>query len=92
MIRSVSTLLGAMGVLSLVTTPVQLREDNAFSWFPIIEVAYLFIGIFITMIPALLILKALYGIAHQNVSLLLSLLDVTHLDHVQALPSYPVIA
>jgi Na+/H+ antiporter NhaD/arsenite permease-like protein len=47
-----------MGILSMVTTPVQLREDNEFTWFPIIEVAYLFIGIFITMIPCLLILKA----------------------------------
>jgi Na+/H+ antiporter NhaD/arsenite permease-like protein len=35
-----------------------LRDDNDFTWFPIIEVAYLFIGIFITMIPCLLILKA----------------------------------
>ena len=47
-----------MGILSLVTTPIQIRDDNSFSWFPIIEVAYLFIGIFITMIPCLLILKA----------------------------------
>jgi Na+/H+ antiporter NhaD/arsenite permease-like protein len=47
-----------MGILSLVTTSVTLREDNDFTWFPIIEVAYLFIGIFITMIPCLLILKA----------------------------------
>ena len=51
-------LLIVMGVLSLVVTPVDLREDNDFTWFPIIEVAYLFIGIFITMIPCLLILKA----------------------------------
>jgi len=51
-------LLIVMGLLSLLTTKVSLREDNAFSWFPIIEVAYLFIGIFITMIPCLLILKA----------------------------------
>jgi Na+/H+ antiporter NhaD/arsenite permease-like protein len=51
-------LLIAMGILSLVTTSVALREDNEFTWFPIIEVAYLFIGIFITMIPCLLILKA----------------------------------
>ena len=51
-------LLIVMGILSLVTTPMSLREDNDFTWFPIIEVAYLFIGIFITMIPALLILKA----------------------------------
>ena len=51
-------LLIAMGILSMVTTPLKTREDNAFTWFPIIEVAYLFIGIFITMIPCLLILKA----------------------------------
>jgi Na+/H+ antiporter NhaD/arsenite permease-like protein len=51
-------LLIIMGILSLVTTQVSLREDNDFTWFPIIEVAYLFIGIFITMIPCLLILKA----------------------------------
>ena len=51
-------LLISMGILSLVTTSVSLREDNEFTWFPIIEVAYLFIGIFITMIPCLLILKA----------------------------------
>ncbi|MFH1982139.1 MAG: sodium:proton antiporter [Pseudomonadota bacterium] len=49
-----------MGLLSMATTRVSLREDNAFTWFPIIEVAYLFIGIFITMIPCLLILKAGY--------------------------------
>ena len=51
-------LLIIMGILSLVATPVRLRDDNDFSWFPIVEVAYLFIGIFITMIPCLLILKA----------------------------------
>ena len=47
-----------MGGLSLVTTPARIRQDNQFSWFPIQEVAYLFIGIFITMVPCLLILKA----------------------------------
>ncbi len=51
-------LLIVMGLLSLLTTKVSVREDNDFTWFPIIEVAYLFIGIFITMIPCLLILKA----------------------------------
>ena len=51
-------LLVLIGILALVTTPLKLREDNEFTWFPIIEVAYLFIGIFITMIPCLLILKA----------------------------------
>jgi Na+/H+ antiporter NhaD/arsenite permease-like protein len=47
-----------MGVLSLVTTPNNLREANDFSWFPIMEVAKLFAGIFMTIIPALAILKA----------------------------------
>ena len=51
-------LLVLLGVASLIATPIKLREDNEFTWFPIIEVAYLFIGIFITMIPCLLILKA----------------------------------
>jgi len=51
-------LLIVMGILSLWATPKQLREDNEFTWFPIVEVAYLFIGIFITMIPCLLLLKA----------------------------------
>jgi Na+/H+ antiporter NhaD/arsenite permease-like protein len=51
-------LLVVMGALSLATTRASIRQDNQFSWFPIQEVAYLFIGIFITMIPCLLILKA----------------------------------
>jgi len=51
-------LLIVMGILSLVTTSKILREDNDFTWFPIVEVAYLFIGIFLTMVPCLLILKA----------------------------------
>lgn len=51
-------LLIIMGVGSLFFTPREIREENQFSWAPIIEVAYLFIGIFITMIPCLLLLKA----------------------------------
>jgi len=51
-------LLIIFGIGSLMATPKELREENEFSWFPIIEVAYLFIGIFITMIPCLLLLKA----------------------------------
>ncbi len=47
-----------MGLLSLRTTSKALREKNEFSWFPIQEVAYLFAGIFMTIIPALAILKA----------------------------------
>lgn len=47
-----------LAIASLLATPRQIREDNQFSWFPMIEVAYLFVGIFITMIPCLLLLKA----------------------------------
>ena len=47
-----------MGVLSLLVTSREIREKNEFSWFPIQEVAYLFAGIFVTIIPALAILKA----------------------------------
>lgn len=44
--------------LSFKTTRRQVRVANQFSWGAIQEVAVLFIGIFITMIPALLILNA----------------------------------
>ena len=47
-----------MGLLSLKFTPWQTREENEFTWFPIKEVAILFAGIFMTMIPALAILRA----------------------------------
>ena len=45
--------------LSLWTTTKKVREANSFNYAPIIEVAVLFIGIFITMIPALWILDEL---------------------------------
>ncbi len=47
-----------MGLLSLKTTSTEIREGNEFGWFPIVEVAKLFAGIFMTIIPALAILKA----------------------------------
>ena len=46
-----------MAVLSLVLTKKSLRAANKFTWTPITEVAFLFLGIFITMTPALLYLK-----------------------------------
>jgi Na+/H+ antiporter NhaD/arsenite permease-like protein len=39
-------------------TPMETRKANEFSWFPIIEVAKLFAGIFATIIPAIAILRA----------------------------------
>ena len=47
-----------MGLLSLKTTSKEIRDGNEFSWFPIQEVAYLFAGIFMCIIPALAMLKA----------------------------------
>ena len=47
-----------MGLASLIWTPKTFRKSNDFGWAPMLEVAYLFAGIFITIIPALTILKA----------------------------------
>lgn len=44
--------------LSWKLTARKVREANAYSWGPIIEVAKLFAGIFITIIPAIAILRA----------------------------------
>ena len=44
--------------LSFRTTSAKVRTENHFTWGAIKEVAILFIGIFITMQPALMILKA----------------------------------
>lgn len=44
--------------LSYTRTGHYIREMNHFTWEPIEEVALLFIGIFVTIIPAIMILKA----------------------------------
>ena len=44
--------------VSLAITPRSVREKNQFSWAPMQEVAKLFIGIFLTMIPVLAMLKS----------------------------------
>lgn len=48
----------AIAGLSLVITPKPVRAGNDFNWGPILEVAKLFAGIFICMIPVLAILSA----------------------------------
>jgi Na+/H+ antiporter NhaD/arsenite permease-like protein len=52
--------LGLVGVtlLSLAITPKGVRALNTFSWAPMQEVAKLFVGIFLTMIPVLAMLRA----------------------------------
>ena len=44
--------------ISLKITPVSIRRYNEFGWEPILEVGKLFAGIFLSMIPAIAILKA----------------------------------
>lgn len=51
-------LLLGLAALSLWLTPKQVRAGNEFSWGPILEVAKLFAGIFICIIPVLAMLQA----------------------------------
>ena len=51
-------LLLAITYFSLKLTDKSIRDNNGFTWFPIEEVGKLFSGIFITIIPAIAILKA----------------------------------
>ena len=48
----------AAAAVSMWRTPAAIRRGNAFTMYPIVEVAVLFFGIFLTMIPALDILRA----------------------------------
>ena len=44
-------------IMSVATTKKEVRQNNHFSWAPILEVACVFIGIFATMTPALAFLR-----------------------------------
>ena len=48
----------AVTLLSLKITSAQVHADNQFSWGPMIEVAKLFAGIFLTIIPVIAMLRA----------------------------------
>ncbi len=48
----------ALALASLALTPRAVRAANDFSWAPIVEVAKLFAGIFATITPVILILRA----------------------------------
>jgi len=47
-----------MGMLSLVTTAKRVRRDNNFTWLAMKEVGFVFAGIFMTILPLLMILRA----------------------------------
>ncbi len=76
----------ALAALSFFTTSKKTRfDENKFTWAPIVEVAVLFLGIFVTMTPALAYLKAnaaSLGLSHTwqfyySTGLLSSFLDNT---------------
>ncbi|MFS2100550.1 sodium:proton antiporter [Variovorax sp. Varisp85] len=48
----------AITLLSLTITPAKVHADNQFEWGPMAEVAKLFAGIFLTIIPVIAMLKA----------------------------------
>ncbi len=50
--------IAAAAAVSLARTPRALRRENEFSWGPIREVALVFAGIFVTIVPALELLRA----------------------------------
>lgn len=51
-------LLAAITALSVRFTPMDIRVANEFGWAPMIEVAKLFAGIFVTIVPCIAILAA----------------------------------
>ena len=71
MVRDLA-LLGIAG-LSLVLTAKPVREANDFNWGPVKEVAKLFAAIFITIIPAIAILRAGKGGAMSGIIELVTL-------------------
>src|SRR6516165_4800444 len=56
LVRDIALL--AIAVVSLVATPDEHRERNGFSWEPILEVAKLFAGIFVCIVPVMAALQA----------------------------------
>ena len=56
LIRDVGLIL--VTLISLAVTPDKVHADNQFSWGPMLEVAELFAGIFLTIIPVIAMLRA----------------------------------
>jgi Na+/H+ antiporter NhaD/arsenite permease-like protein len=48
----------SLAALSWIVTPSSIRAENRFQWRPILEVAAVFLGVFVTMIPPVVLLEA----------------------------------
>jgi Na+/H+ antiporter NhaD/arsenite permease-like protein len=70
----------AIVVLSMWLTPKAVRDGNDFTWGPITEVAKLFAGIFLTIVPAIAILKAGRSGAMEPLVSLVNRADGTPID------------
>ena len=57
--RSVAQIAGTLALagISLATTPKHVHQANRFNWAPMVEVASVFLGVFVTMVPALSFLE-----------------------------------
>jgi Na+/H+ antiporter NhaD/arsenite permease-like protein len=64
-----------VALVSLAVTPKAIRDRNGFNWHPILEVAKLFAGIFLCMVPVIAMLKAGAGGAFAPIVGLLSTAD-----------------
>ncbi|SHN56406.1 sodium:proton antiporter [Desulfovibrio litoralis] len=73
-------ILVVIALLSLKLTTAENRRLNEFSWFPIVEVGKLFLGIFISMIPAIAILKAAHNGALRDLISLVTTPDGKPVD------------
>jgi Na+/H+ antiporter NhaD/arsenite permease-like protein len=73
-------LLIAIAMASIRFTSAEIRKGNDFSWAPIAEVAKLFAGIFLTIIPAIAILKAGKAGAMEPLVSLVNRADGTPID------------
>ncbi|MCX8655239.1 sodium:proton antiporter [Gilliamella sp. B2840] len=69
-------------VTSVLITPKQIRADNEFNWDPIIEVGKLFIGVFITIVPVLTILRS--G-SNGALAAMVTLVNNDHLEPINTL-------
>src|SRR5699024_10461696 len=59
-------------IVSMKITSREIRRSNNFNWYPIIEVAKLFSGIFLTIVPVIMILQAGENGSFANI------MEVTH--------------
>src|SRR5262249_34496869 len=90
-----AAIMAAMGVLSLWLTPGRLRQAHGFTWGPPIEVAILFAGIFVAVVPGLALLSPYrknLGVAGAGEVFWLTGLVASCLDNAPAFLAFATVA